>query len=118
MTTVFTPRQRYESWVARYLGLFLAALPAFFIGWTIAEYVAVAETTPTATYLVSGLVAGLVSALVFMRRIENMIRKHAFEMATVETDVGLSFREDAQNTVSDDAENALAEALTEELERE
>jgi hypothetical protein len=117
MTTVFTPRQRYESWVARYLGLFLAALPAFFVGWTIAEYLAVAETTPTATYLVSGLGAGLVSALVFMRRIENLIRKHVFEMSSVETDVGLSFKDQPQNTVSDAAEDALAEAVAEELER-
>jgi hypothetical protein len=117
MTTVFTPRQRYESWTARYLGLFLAALPAFFIGWTIAEYVVPTETASTAIYLVSGLGAGLVSALAFMRRIENLIRKHVFEMSSVEADVGLSFKDGKSDTVSDAAEDALAEAVAEALER-
>lgn len=109
--------------LALIVALAIAATPAFWLGALLVERIYTLLGTAEIALFAPGLpmfawlVTGLVGTAFLVRPLENFIRVHGYQMDSAEDHRGVDFSAGVNDKISDEAEDALAKFLQDELKR-
>jgi hypothetical protein len=103
------------------LALALAAGPALALAyaliWNLFQAVGLPDAPMFGGLLITWAPAGLIGALFWIRPIENFIRRHGYQLDSVEERHGVDFEDGHEDATGDAVADALAERLAEEMRR-
>ncbi|MDG1419258.1 MAG: hypothetical protein P8P99_15785 [Maricaulis sp.] len=109
--------------LALIVALAIAATPSFWLGALLVERIYELAGTPDINLFEPGLpmfawaMTGLIGTALLVRPLENLIRVHGYQMDSAEDHRGVDFSDGVNDQISDEAEEALAKFLDDELKR-
>ena len=109
--------------LALIVALAIAATPSFWLAALLVERIYDLLGTPQIDLFAPGLpllawaIAGLIGTGLLVRPLENFIRIHGYQMDSAQEHRGVDFSDGVNDKISDEAEEALARFLNDELKR-
>jgi hypothetical protein len=101
------------------LALALAAGPALGLAYSVIYFgfqaLGLEDAPMFGSLLITWAPAGLIGGLFWIRPVENFIRRHGYQLGSVEERHGVDFEDGYEDATSDAVAEALAERLAEEM---